>query len=689
MAEISNFKEIPLLDYWRVILRRKWIVGLFTVLVTATAGLTTLRQPKEYIAATVVHIDMSPPRVVDWDESTANQPRAMEYQAFYNTQYQIINSHTVKSRTLEQLRNKGYRDWDKASDPVAAFSDGMLVTPMKDTRLVSIGYIHHDPAKAAEIANMIAEVYMSENVDRKLRTVRRSEEWLANQAQEWLEKKIDSDNALVKYRKDNDLLAIADKNNLVQKNLANMYDQYTQARSERIAAENEYQLVEGLYKKGELDSLISYFSTTTLNSLKDQYNQVDRSYLSLSERYLPKYPRMLQLESERTSLKQKLQEEIRRLVKGKEAEYMLRKSKEESLQSEFEKGKVEAADVEEKMVQAQQLMNASETNLKFYNALNKRQVETDLVSLLKNSNLEIIDVATPPVYPSRPNVSLNVLLALVVGLSGGIALAFGVEYLDKTFKSPEELEEYLGIPLLGLLPVLNPEGEGVKRDLFVHRNPKSTIAECCRSIRTRILLGNPVKQPRTLLITSASPREGKSTIAVSLGITMAQSDQRTLLVDTDLRRPRLHHVFGQTLDKGLTTIMDGSTSIEDAVSPTEVKNLSFLASGPIPANPSELLGSARMEQVMKDLLARYDFIIFDSPPCIAVTDAVVLSTKTDGVIFVIKQGSTTKEAAKEAHRRLGNIGENLLGCIMNNVNIDRDAYGYRYYYYHYYGEETA
>lgn len=689
MAETTSLKELPLLDYWRTLVRRKWIILLFTVLVTGTAGVTTLRQPKEYLATTVLHIDMAPPRVMDWDESATNQPRAMEYQAFYNTQYQIINSQTVKARTLEQLKAKGYKDWDEAADPIAAFSSGMQLSPIKDTRLVSVGYIHHDPAKAAEIANTIAEVYMSENIDRKLRTAKRSEQWLETQAQQWLEKKLESDKQLVKYRKDNDLLAIADKNSLVQKNLTNIWDLYTQARTGRLAAENEFKLVDGLFRKGDQDSLISYFSTSTLNSLKDQYNQVDRTYQSLSERYLPKHPRMLQLDSERASLAQKLQEEVRRLVKGKEAEYQLLKSKEDSLKTEFDQAKELAANVEEKLVTAQQLGNESETNQRFYNALNKRQVETDLVSLLKNSNIEIIDEARAPVYPARPNLSLNLLLALMVGLGGGVALAFGVEYLDKTFKSPEEVESYLGIPLLGLLPVLQTETDGLKRDTFVYRNPKSTIAECCRSIRTRIVLGNPDRQPHTLLVTSASPREGKSTIVVSLGITMAQSNQRTLLVDTDLRRPRLHHVFGLTLDKGLTSILEKHMPYEEAVSPTEVPNLFILPSGPIPSNPSELLGSPRMEQVLRELQERFDFIIFDSPPCIAVTDAVVLATKTDGVIFVIKQGSTTKEAAREAHRRLGNIGENLLGCIMNNVDIERDAYGYRYYYYHYYGEETA
>lgn len=690
MAENNTLTEIRLLDYWRVIVRRKWIIGLFTVLVTGTATFTTVRQPKEYIATTVLHIDMAPPRVVDWDESATSQPRALEYQAFYNTQYQIINSRSVKSKSIEKLR-QDYQitDWDNADDPVAAFSDGMIVTAVKDTRLVNIGYLHRDPGKAAIIANTIAAVYKDENIRRKIETAQNNEKWLSDQAQVYLERKKVSEQSLLEYRRKEGLLAFADKNDLVQKNLANIYDQYTQARSERIALENNFNLVMTLQKKGDTDALIAHFSTGTLNSLKDQYNQADSEYKSMSERYLPKYPSMLQLDAQRKSLSEKIQEELRRLIKGKEAEYMLAKSKEDALQAEFSQAKADAAAVEERLVRAQQLSNEVETNQRFYNSLNKRSVETDLVSLLKNSNIEVIDAATSPVYPSRPNVRLNVLLALVVGLGGGIAIAFGVEYLDKTFKSPDEVEAYLSMPLLGLLPELAVEGENFKRDTFVFRNPKSTIAECCRAIRTRIVHINPDRQIRTLLVTSGSPREGKSTVVVSLGTTMALANQRTLIVDTDLRKPRLHHAFGATLEKGLTSIIDHNMPYEDAISPTEVPNLFILPCGPIPANPAELLGSPRFRQVMQELQDRFDFIIYDSPPCIAVTDAVVLATRTDGVIFVIKQGSTTKDAAREAQRRLGDLGENLLGCVMNNVNIERDTYGYRYYYYHYYGEETA
>lgn len=688
MSEISSLKEIPLMDYWRIVVRRRWVVALFATLLAGTTTINTLRQPREYQASTVVHIDMAPPRVVDWDDAATVQPRGLEYQAFYNTQYQIISSRGVKANAITRLRSKGYHEWDSDKDPVAAFTRNLVITPVKDTRLVSIGYLHTDPNKAAEIANTVADVYIDENINRKLRTAQRAEAWLAEQADEYVLRKKKADEDLLKYREDNELLA--ERWAQVLKNLTSLNDQLTAAHAERMAAENEYKLVAELYRKGDLDPLISYFSTNTINSLKEQYNAVDRQYVALSARYLPRYPTMLQLDEERQTLLKKLKEELTRLVRGKEAEFTLRKTKEDAVAAEYAAGRTDAADVEKRLVGAQTLQNESETIDRIFKQLNKRQAETDLVSLLKNSNIEIIDQAFPPVSPSRPNVTLNVVLGVVIGLVGGVALAFGLEYLDKTFKSPDEVEQYLGVRLLGVLPILQNEEESQKRDTFVFRNPNSTIAECVRSMRTKLMIGNADLGLHTVLVTSASPREGKSTVVVSLAITMALANQKTLIVDTDLRRPRLHHVFGVPLGKGVTSILDGSSTYEESILPTEVPNLFFLPAGPIPPNPAELMGGSQMELLLAELERRFDFIVMDSPPCIAVTDAVVLGHKIDGVIFVIKQESTTKEAAREALRRLSDIRERLLGCVINQVDIDRNTYGYKYYYYyHAYGEENT
>jgi len=690
MTEVQPHRGLHLLDYWKVVVRRRSIMILFSVLVLITTALGTARQQKEYLATTVLHLDMLAPRVVDFDESSSTVPRTSDYQAFYNTQLQIINSRTVKLEAIKRLQAREYHEWEGYPDPVAAFAGNMQVNPIKDTRLVQIGYVHPDPAKAAEIANVVAEVYIKENLNRKIDAMKTADAWLKEQATDYLAKMKESDQELLAYKKDNDLLSMAQKENIFQKNLTEIYEIYNQARADRIASESEYRTLLNFYQTKQFDPLIAYFATDTVKRLKEQHNDVDRQYESNSERYLPRFPLMMQLDAERKILERKLIEELGGLMKGKEAEFDLRRNKEEALLTELTRTKQQAAELETRLVNARELINESERNERFFKQLDDRKTEVDLVQqLMQNSNIEVIDIASVPVDHIRPNPVTNMLLALLVSLSGGMGLAFAIEYLDRSFKSPDEVEAYLGVPLLGIFPLIRNETDPLAQDTYVFHNPRSAVAECCRSIRTNITLGSPGRRIRSLLITSASPQEGKSTLVVSIGITMAQANNRTLLIDTDLRRPRLHKVFNQTLDYGFTSIVNGTAGYDKSIFPTEIPNLFIMPSGPIPPNPSELLSSERMDQILEELKLQFDLIIFDSPPCIAVTDAVVLSTKTDGVIFVIKQDSTAKEAAVEAKRRLGELGGNLIGCIMNNIDIDRDSYGYRYYYYyHYYGEEA-
>ncbi len=686
--------ELSLLDYWKIIVRRRWIILIFSALVIVTTAIGTARQDKAYLAKTVLHIDTSPPRIVEWDESVDTRPRLIDFQSFYNTQYQIINSYTVKASTIDKLRAKGYTEWDDFDDPVAAFSRNMKVELIKDTRLVEIGYVHKDPEKAAEIANTIAEVYIDENLKRKLETNKFARQFLARQTLGWKEKKRESDLRLHDYYVANDLVMLEENESVFQKRMASLYAEYSSAKAARIKAENEYRTLLDLYEQGNVEYFVGGDTTGSIRTLKDQLNELNRRYAALSERYRSKFPEMMRLERERQAVAQALDDEVSEYIKAKEKDYLVKQSQEAALLEEFDRAKEEAAKIAAKQVEIHALRAESERNARFFKQLDERQTEFDLVGLIRTSPIEVIDRAVKPVRPVRPNLTLNLLLAMLISATGGLGLAFVVEYLDRTFKSPDEIEQYLGIPLLGVFPSV-PKGddEASNRDLYVYRNQKSSVAECSRAIRTNIMLGNAGKKRRTILVTSASPREGKSTLVANLGIAMALANKRTLLADTDLRRPRLHKVFNIDADQGVSTLFEGSSAYEESIRPTEIPNLFILPAGPIPENPSELLGSRQTQDIIRDLEARFDVIIFDSPPCIAVTDAVVLSEHMDGVLLVIKQESTTRDAAQEALRRLSEVSDNLIGCIMNNIDIDHDNYGYRYYYryyyYQYYGEEQG
>jgi len=295
-----------------------------------------------------------------------------------------------------------------------------------------------------------------------------------------------------------------------------------------------------------------------------------------------------------------------------------------------------------------------------------------------------------PGGPVRPKPIQNLGIAIIAGLGGGIALAFLIEALDNTLKTQADVESLLGVPVLGLIPVIGSkqdvkdekkEDADRSRDLGVLLDPKSLAAECCRSIRTNILFMSPDHPIRTMVVTSPSPQEGKTTTAANLAITMAEAGGRVLIVDTDLRRPRLHKSFGVPNQVGVSTVIVGETTLEEAIKRSEVPNLDVLTCGPVPPNPAELLHTAKFAKMLDSLKERYDRIILDSPPTSAVTDPVVLGNIADGVILVVKGGRTTRDAASHAQRQLGSANARLLGVIVNEIDFSNPAYGYQYYYY--------
>jgi capsular exopolysaccharide synthesis family protein len=282
---------------------------------------------------------------------------------------------------------------------------------------------------------------------------------------------------------------------------------------------------------------------------------------------------------------------------------------------------------------------------------------------------------------------------------GGLGLAFVIEKLDSTFKGQEDVERVLGLAFLGIVPSITdaalpsnpPEKASIARDLFVHTHPKSSVAECCRSIRTNLLFMSPDHPLRRILVTSAGPQDGKTTTAVSLGIAMAQSGNRVLLIDSDMRRPRLHRAFGVANELGLSTAVVGEAKIDDCIKRTEVPNLFVLPCGPVPPNPAEMLHADRFHEIIDALASKYDRLIFDSPPLGAVADAAVLSTHVDGTLIVLKAGKTTFEVARRAVATLQSVKAPLAGAILNDLDLESREYGYYYYYYHhgYYGEEQS
>jgi capsular exopolysaccharide synthesis family protein len=329
-----------------------------------------------------------------------------------------------------------------------------------------------------------------------------------------------------------------------------------------------------------------------------------------------------------------------------------------------------------------------------YGIIATRQKEIDITGPMKTNNVRVLERAVVPGIPVRPRPVQNLLLGLLIGLGTGVGLAFVIEALDNTLKTQADVEQVLGVPVVGLVPIIGapPAGEAAEagdhlreRDLGVFLDPKSVAAECCRSIRTNILFMSPDRPLRTMVVTSPSPQEGKTTTAINLAITMAQAGGRVLLVDTDLRRPRIHRAFGMKNVIGISNAIVGEKTIEEVVFQSVVPNLDICPCGPLPPNPAELLHTRKFKDLMAECGRRYDRVIFDSPPTSAVTDPVIVGHLADGVVLVVRAGHTTREAALFARRQLEDAKAQLLGCIINQVNPTDPYYNYYYRSYQYGG----
>jgi capsular exopolysaccharide synthesis family protein len=292
----------------------------------------------------------------------------------------------------------------------------------------------------------------------------------------------------------------------------------------------------------------------------------------------------------------------------------------------------------------------------------------------------------------RPNVPRWILASILVGLVMGLGLALLLEFLDSSITTQDQIEERLGLPFLGFVPSI-PEEKNLGRDLYIHRDPKSLIAECTRSIRTNLLFMSPDKPFRRLLVTSSGPQEGKSTTAINLGIAIAQSGSKVLIIDTDMRRPRLHKAFGVPNDVGVSSLVVGEGKLDDAIKSTDVPGLYLLACGPIPPNPAELLHTRAFGDLLAKLGERFDRVILDSPPVGAVADAAVLATQCDGVVVVLKAGKTQRDMALRTVRSLRDVKAPIFGAVLNDVSLQKSRYGEYYYAYAYryyrYGEKKA
>jgi polysaccharide biosynthesis transport protein len=692
--------------YWRTIRKRWPFVVLSMIIATVIAFVYTYRQPKIYEATCQVIIEPMAPQVLPGSKDVVELGTGSFWanKEFYETQYRIIQSTSVGQRTAEKLGLQYDPDYASALGPnhdlsaLGRIIAGQLtIKPLKESRLALITATDRKPQRAALIANTVADTYIEYNLDYKLEGARAAMAWLAEQESDLKRQLEDSELKLYEFKKDRNLLAVNldDKQSMLSANLTSVNARLSEIRIKRIEMEAKRRMIERARNNiVDQETLPELREQKTVAELRESYVQLTKELAEVSSKYGEEHPKMKALQGQMTAIRQAYEKEIDQALTTFEKDYEELLDNEKSLRILMEQQRTEAIELSKVEVEYKPLQRAAEQNTKVYSLIATRQKEIDITGPMKANNVRVLERAIVPGAPVRPKPVQNLLLGLLLGLGTGVALAFAIEALDNTLKTQTDVEQFLGVPVLGLVPVIaGPAGNADsvqpgdnlrERDLGVFLDPKSVAAECCRSIRTNILFMSPDHPIRTLVVTSPSPQEGKTTSAINLAVTMAEAGGRVLLIDTDMRRPRLHRSFGVPNQTGISTVVVGKATLEDAIKRTDVPNLDVLTCGPVPPNPSELLHTDRFALILAECGKLYDRVILDSPPTSAVTDPAVLGNLADGVVLIIKAGETTREAAVHARRQLTSAKARLIGVVVNAIDFSNPAYGYEYYYRNYY-----
>jgi capsular exopolysaccharide synthesis family protein len=689
------------LRHYLNVLRKRWrVVSGVLVASLVVAFVYTIRQPKIYEATCSLVIESSAPQVLEGVKDVIEMANASR--DFYTTQYRIIRSEEIAQRVIDRLGLDSDPSYggstDKAQRPdrqimIERLLKAVKVVGVRESRIANIVVSDVNPGRATRIANAFADTYIERNLDFKLEGARSAGTWLGEQTVDLRKQLEASEMELYRFRKDRNLLDVGldDKMGMTRQNLQSLNTKITDVKARRIEIESIRKLIlEAKNNISERESLPEIRDNPVVQKLRENYLDLLKIKADLESRYGDKHPKIDTIEHQLTAVQRDYGKELDDVLRAFDKRYQALVETEKSLAQWMNHEKQQALELAKLETEYRPLARDAENNGKVYSLINQRQKEINLTGMLRANNVRILDRATPPRFAVSPILSFNLTVGLVLGLLFGLLLAFVVESLDNTIKTPEAAEELVGAPLLGVVPMLSHArqhliADAPERDLAVFKDPTSLAAEACRSIRTNMMFISAQKEFSLISVTSPGPQDGKTTVAINLAVTMAQGGGRILLVDTDMRKPRIHKSFGLKSDKGISSVMAGEVQLKDAISKSEVPNLDVLPCGPMPPNPAELLHTERFREILAQCRSSYDRVVLDSPPIAPVTDPAIIGSATDGVVLVLRAGHTTREAAQFARRQLADAGARILGLVINQTDRKGVGYGYGYGYYAPYG----
>ncbi len=717
-------REPHLLDYLIIIRKHQWLILTFLLTVVTVVTIATFKTKPVYVAAAQVEVDRELQNILPFQGATADE-MYMDMESYVETQAKVLQSETLSLQTIKSLDLGRYPEFgghpnaveivhgfgvQKRPAILGAFLGRLGVRRIPNSHLLSVTFEGEDPQLAALIVNTHLQNYVEQNFRSRYEATTQASNWLSSELEELRIKVQKSEDTRIAYERQNQIWSIDEKHSLASQKLADVGKDLNAAQTDLV----EKQAMAQLAHSSKVESIPPVHDSPVVQELIKRQNELNEQYADALSQFGPNYPRVQRLKIRLDDVSKELAQEEQRIVARIDAEYANAQNRVQLLSQALEKQKSEENDNAEKLVQYNILKHDAEANKQLYDGLLQKLKEAGITAGLRSSNIRVVDPALVPTHPSRPQRARNIMLAFLVGLVGGVGLAFFREYLDNTVKSPDDIETLTGLPSLAVVPAfgdMNGHSSRAKLakdsdfltspemrvELVAHTQPKSQISEAFRALRTSLLLSQAEHPPQVILVTSALPREGKTTAAVNLAVTLAQLGDRTLLIDSDLRKPGVRRALGLALNRetGLSSYLAGVSSIdESSVAHPVISNLVAIPTGPVPPSPADLLSSHRMREAIVYLRQQYKFVVIDSPPIMAATDAVILSALVDGVLLVVRSGETPKEAFTRCRDLLVGVKCRLLGVVLNAVDSSAPDYYYSYRYYPYaygygYGEEKG
>lgn len=717
LADDEDEDSIDLRAYWAVVVRRKWtVLTFFAIVVVAVMTATYLTTPV-YRASTTLQIDAEEMKIVQFEGVTSGGQTGWNTSEYLRTQQEVLKSRATAERVVNELNLAEHPAFNQPPEPslveavlpwlketqaapedgplsndeiaarmrgvVGAVQTGLSIEPVGNSRLLRVHFDSPDAKLAADVANSMARVFINLNLARRLDATSYAKTFLQDRLQQAQAKLEESEKALVAFARQQELVKTGEQDAVDTQVLQGFTVALTQAQQDRIRAESLYNSVQG----AAIQALPEVMDNPTIQNLKQRKTQLESEYQEGLKVFKPAYPKMQQLAGQIAEIDANIGKEIENVRGAIKARYQAARDLENALTAKLQESRLSILGEQDRSIQYNILKREVETNRQLFEGLLQRLKEVGVAGGVGTNNISVVDRAEVPSYPHTPNPRRNLMIAIFLGLFGGVSLAFLFEHLDDTVKHSEDMEQQLGLPVLGLIPDTRTD-DGRK---LHHENldVRSHFAEAYRSLRTALQFSTADGMPRVLMVTSTSMGEGKSTTALSLAMQVAQMGKKVLLIDGDLRKASLHGTLELSNELGLTNYLAGDAKPVDITQATEVPNLFVVTSGPLPPNPAELVSSTKMVSLLSLAAEKFDQVIIDGPPVLGLADAPLLGSIADATVMVVESGSTRRDFARGAIKRLLGTRTHLLGGVLTKVQARGQSYDYYSSHYYQYGGAEA